>query len=294
MAKRVFLIDEYRSLAKDVKGISRNIKDFLDLADRAMKFRVGEVETSYLMDTLVDNRSLISSMIRFAKSPYDSVYVEFEVPKEPELTSQMVRVGVVIIEGTYRIFWEDSSNSGIKFLYEFYLVEVDNEFGLFVPKDRGKEIDQENKELLWAKLTNYAHMCLLLWLLMHQPKVVKVDQVPTKQVLVKGKLRPWKAHNVVTIDVSQKINKKMIQNNGSRGPVREHPVRGHWTHIGLSSSCTHKWVKAETVEGRPERYQCEHCKGLRVWRKPHYRGDAKLGMKFPTYEIKTSAAEKRA
>lgn len=241
----------------------------------AKRFRV-ETETSRRISALVEgHRELYVDQRTFAKPPFESVFVQFEGIEADNPIGVLVQSNECMVVTSlygeaywsrYKVIIEDA---GLR------LIDQRPEVPIGVDESTLK-----GAAIAWVAMTE------VLFLLMHKPGVVRSTAVAAKQQVVKGKLRPYRAHTVLNIDLSPKEIQKRIVGNGSRGPNREHEVRGTWVHLRINRDCIHQWSRAEVKEGMPERWGCHCCKGIRVWRRDHVRGNHDLGNRFHTYNVR--------
>ena len=263
---------------KELAFISRNLQ--------AKRFWIGRELIGKILILVRDNPDTYHQMRKFAKPPFESCYIEFDGLDDSLVTGLLwAESRVVVLNRGPKTGWVMPSRLTV-------LVKED---GFEVRDQRPGEPIEDERDGLMDHLVQTVGMIEVLWLLMHQPGLVKGVEVKGRQKVIKGKLRPARAHTVLTIDLAARDIMKRIMANGSRGSgVREHEVRGTWVHLNHNRRCTHQWERVERPEGKPERWTCPCCDTLRVWRKDHVRGDAKRGNKFHTYEVKDSRLEKAA
>ncbi len=270
-----FLLD--MGLSPLMKTISMKQTRFVTRNQHAKRFRVSEETGVMLFNLFRENPDLYESQRGFAVPPFPEVYVEFEN------------------EGPYQntgVLWAENqvvtmASAGTGVICNAHTVDV-LEDGLLVRNERPDEnLPQEYTEQdMERHAIKSAALLEILWLLMHRPGVVRATQVAGRQTVVKGKLKPVRAHSVLTIDLSAKEIPKRIEANGSRGAgVREHQVRGTWVHLKHDRSCTHAWHRIDRKPFEPDTYECPSCGTRRVWRKDHVRGEHSRGNVFHTYQV---------
>ena len=279
MKKLPFLLDQLPHTGAWMDSVPSSLSKFITRGRAAKRFLVEPDTAMHIFGLMFEHPDLYESQRQFAKPPFPDTYVEFRFD---ERTANPFAFAGVLRQGDTATLLTAEADQIIRVDFKQIHFLPD---GLLAKPWPGRNVSAEEDPN--RRVVAFAGMTEVLWLLMHRPNVVRIDKVPTKQQIIKGKLRPFRAHSVLTIDLSRQATTRIIQDNGSRGPNREHQVRGSRVHLGISRSCTHDWHRVEMPEGRPERYECARCKGIRVWRRDHVRGDGKLGTKFHTYEVKT-------
>lgn len=134
---------------------------------------------------------------------------------------------------------------------------------------------------------------LAILLLMNRPSLTRfVRDVPRRRGFVRGKLRPFMGHSVVTIDLSPVPTLRRLGTPADDGtPRRRHEVRGHYCHNdayrqGTRLGCEHAFVRDEAATHPEDSWLCTGCGGKRWWRSMHHRGDAGTGfVQKVAYEI---------
>lgn len=134
-------------------------------------------------------------------------------------------------------------------------------------------------------------------LLLNQKRDVRLAQVSGGRTISKGKLRPYMAHTVVSIDLSGNSVRGLFHIDDRASP-RRHEVRSHYLHYGIIEGCSHEWTAYSTPETEKKdivklgrkvpRWRCEHCSGLRVRRQKFDRGDAAKGWVHKEYKVTDS------
>jgi hypothetical protein len=279
-----FILDQVRP--EVVRPEGRKLAAFIKEGMGAKRFLVNHDMAVKLIDLFQGEPDLYLEQRRFAKPPFDKVYVEYRV--EDNLAIAGHGYHGILIQDQKVVWLSATDGEEIKAGTSYALIE---ESGIRV-KDWTEEGDSpEAKEFL----VMFVAMTEILWLLMHRPGMVKTLSVPGKQKVVKGKLRPVRAHSVLTIDLAAKDIARSVMSDGRKGSgVREHQVRGTWVHYHLPPArCAHDWQKVDREVWKPERFYCPKCEAFRSWRRDHVRGEHSRGNKFHTYEVKDSRLETR-
>lgn len=146
-------------------------------------------------------------------------------------------------------------------------------------------------------------------LLMNRPSLTTyVREEPHWRGFIKGKLRPYMAHNVVTIHADPVPTIKKIGTlYGDAVEKRRHEVRGAYSHNekyrqGTRAGCIHEWTEhPDYVDealsddrwhtnafGKIEfdNWLCTRCGGHRWWRDTYESGSAEVGYVTKQYEVK--------
>jgi len=257
----------------------------------AKQFRVGREVVEKIAELAREHPDLYESQRLFAKAPFPNSYVEFDMEG---FHSGYDRLGVLVCGDLASVVVEPDRNEGKAMIGASLVVISDEGFRVRSWPGSKQELTADDKQAA-ARYVGFAEV---LWLLMHRPGVVKVQQVPGKQKVIRGKLRPMRAHSVLTIDLAAKDIVRTIIGDGRKGSgVREHEVRGTWVHLKHDRSCEHQWSKVERPPLEPDTFQCPCCGTKRVWRKDHVRGEHSRGNKFNTYQVVDSrlkeSSEKR-
>lgn len=225
-----------------------------------------------------ENLDLYESMRQFAKAPFPHCYLESDASSTVGVPD--ARFGFIV---TDRWFYEiqPSDRPGYVMINR---MAYDRARGTTeeVWQPDSANTAQERAELR-RSVTRGHRMIETLFLLMHAPRGVQITEKPAHRKLVKGKQKAYAAHSVITIDLSAKEARRVIA-DGSRGPIRAHEVRGHWMHLHRVRGCSHEWRAVPVEPDRPERWVCD-CGTVRVWRKPHQKGDATLGYVTHQYHV---------
>lgn len=134
-----------------------------------------------------------------------------------------------------------------------------------------------------------------LLLLMNRPSLTRyVREFGHQRGFIKGKLRPFMSHTVVTIQVDpQPVLRKIGTAEGEGVPRRRHEVRGHYCHDYdareyAKIGCIHEWQvdpHPDDDPSEPDHWLCKVCSGKRWWRHAHERGTAQIGYVNKDYEI---------
>ena len=122
----------------------------------------------------------------------------------------------------------------------------------------------------------------------YRPCVTIHEQAATR-TRVGNKFVGVPKHHRITVDLDrmreQLVYEASVRN--ARSPSREHDVRGHWVHYGLTEGCQHQWTN---TEGLKIRQRCASCGGKRTFRPAFKRGDPTLGTVTTHYEVKQRGA----
>lgn len=153
---------------------------------------------------------------------------------------------------------------------------------------------------------------IAILLLMNRPSLTQyVREVPHWRGFIKGKLRPYMSHTVVTIPLDPKPTLRKIGTlAGDAIEKRRHEVRGTYCHDelyrkGTKAGCIHNFIPDPKHEDDPDRWHfipgynpnadierdnwvCKDCGGHRWWREDHHRGNAALGFVEKSYKITES------
>lgn len=119
-------------------------------------------------------------------------------------------------------------------------------------------------------------------LLLNQPGKTVFEHFPAGRRIVRGKLRAYSAYNIVSINIGRHRKTRRAFHFEDRSSPRRHEVRGHFAHFHTDKHCEHKWP---LIPDDDQRWYCERCRGFRIWRKDHLRGDASKGYVNKVYEI---------
>jgi hypothetical protein len=147
---------------------------------------------------------------------------------------------------------------------------------------------------VYTDLDTYKHSTgdirnyLTLLLVLNTPQHITYITNPPTHGLVKGKRITFKGHSVVNIELGKSKNLTKFFHTFTGIKHRRHEVRGHYVHHHININCTHDWpaMPESSIDGIP-RWRCRRCRGMRVWRKEHQRGDATLGWVNHTYKVTT-------
>lgn len=123
---------------------------------------------------------------------------------------------------------------------------------------------------------------LLLWL--NQPARIRTTSIGPSRSIVRGKLRTYRAHHIVTIDLNKKYRtiRRAFLDGAERTPPRRHEVRGSFHHHGgLDTGCGHDWPLMPDLDGV---WTCTKCQRRRWWVRDHMRGDATRGFVTKEYD----------
>ena len=282
MKKPAPLIDQIPRDHWWLEKTPRPLISFIKEGGSAKRFLCGVETTNRVFELMFRHPDLYESQRQFALPPFDNTYVQFTFDD-----SGLVRhAGVLRIGDTATLMTDVAQPGPDTIRIGFHRLTFHDDGVRTSLWGSDQDLSSAERQDGSKQIAAYGGMTEVLWLIMHRPGLVQSLHIPSSQKVIKGKLRPFRAHSVLTIDLSLKDLAQTIQANNSRGPNREHQVRGTWVHLGISPGCTHDWHKVERPEGKPDRYECSCCKGLRVWRRDHVRGDASLGTKFHTYEVK--------
>jgi len=132
-------------------------------------------------------------------------------------------------------------------------------------------------------------------LLLNQKREIHFVDMPASRKIVKGKLRSYMAHSVVTINLGGRTVRRAFHIDNRASP-RRHEVMGHFVHYGIDEACSHEWEDAvddetsrrdlERVGRVIPRWRCVNCGGMRVHKAAHHRGDASKGFVTKRYDVK--------
>jgi len=124
--------------------------------------------------------------------------------------------------------------------------------------------------------------CLLLIHGHKQGGTIRIDQVPHRQGIWRGKRKVFASHGVVSIKLTEKQTIRRLVFGHRKSPIL-HDVMGTWVHYHRDRHCDHDWHRLSDVDH--ERYQCSKCPTLRSWRAAHARGDGSKGIKTKIYSV---------
>lgn len=131
-------------------------------------------------------------------------------------------------------------------------------------------------------------------LLLNRPSLtVYKHEVPHHRTFVRGKLRPYLAHTVISIPLDPRPTLRLVGTPmGDAVPRRRHEVRGHYCHDekGRGRGCVHLWevdLHPDDDPLDPDHWRCKRCEGKRWWRSSHERGSALLGFNKHDYNVTT-------
>jgi hypothetical protein len=155
-----------------------------------------------------------------------------------------------------------------------------------------------NFELDWRKKSDLALRVFYggmgdirnLWamlLLLNQTQRIRLEQVPWRAAIVKGRRKVYAAHSLVRLNLAPHETLRKVMLPSLRPlPRRRHAVRGHFMHIHLRQHCIHVWpALPEIDDNNTPRWTCQNCKGLRIWRRDHWRGTAAEGFVDTDYSV---------
>jgi hypothetical protein len=192
------------------------------------------------------------------------------------------------------------------FLKEFLIGEVSDELGPRVDAFAHRmtdiwgvdylapDLSDELRAVILREARGEFKRALAALLLLNQKRDVRLVDVPGGRRITKGKLRPYMAHTVVSIDLSGGSVRGLFRVDDRASP-RRHEVRAHYVHYGILEGCSHQWASYSTpeTEKRDEaklgrivpRWRCDHCQGIRVRRQKFDRGDAAKGWVVKEYKV---------
>jgi hypothetical protein len=130
---------------------------------------------------------------------------------------------------------------------------------------------------------DFRTLVAILSLLNSRPVVQSdVRVAPGVRMEIRGRRLPYLERHTVRLAVPKSRAEALVEQQIAEGrPRRAHEVRGTMCHSrDLSSRCRHSWSRdARGVE------RCVICGGRRWWRRPHMRGDARLGFVEKDYRV---------
>ena len=137
----------------------------------------------------------------------------------------------------------------------------------------------------------YCMAFTLLTLLTAPRKLVEHTERPREAALYNGKRRVFHGYKDVSFRLT--THKSLTQALGMHTARKHaspcyHSVIGHWAHYEIDHGCEHDWQPVPLREGK---HICPKCKGFRVWRNSHHRGDtnkalAKIMPETRVYRVK--------
>ena len=279
--KRTFMIDDlfWSSFNSINRPICNRVKN------TGKRFFVSEEEFLKIYNMWDADKDLYWDHFRFVVLPFESIYIELETSGVSSIGS----VGAAIENGKMCFIFGNSINHpGAKPAACDFECSFNDGQPIIFPNVKNQPDEVTKTNIRFA--STYSSLLMFIFLLMSRTSGITTTNVPHTRGLHKGKLRAWRAHSELTINLS-KINRKLVFNTGTRsGTIREHEVRATLAHYPESqkrNGCIHDYVRMETKTSEGgRRWRCEHCKGLRVEKKSFVRGNGKLGTKFHTYNVK--------
>jgi hypothetical protein len=107
---------------------------------------------------------------------------------------------------------------------------------------------------------------------------------------VRGRKLRYLERRRVRLTVPRSTALASVRASGAGRPRRAHEVRGTMCHSrDTDRSCIHDW-QPQTAN----REVCTCCGGRRWWRRPHQRGDARLGLVLKDYRVEHDGALRQA
>ena len=122
-------------------------------------------------------------------------------------------------------------------------------------------------------------------LMLNQQKHIQMIYVPNNSMLIGGKRKVVKQHNVVKISLASVDMIKRSLGHKLLTPRAEHDVRGHLRNVHVLKGCEHEWEDLSNPDGTHRRWACVRCKGLRTSVKAHKRGQPEVGKTTSEYEV---------
>jgi len=126
-------------------------------------------------------------------------------------------------------------------------------------------------------------------LLLNQPAdVVRTTAVPAERRIERGKVRVFRPHNVVTVDLDSRPRVLRNWTHGERASPAWHEVEGHWRNYNRQEGCEHAWepVGPELASnGMHRRYWCPKCLQRRTRVEAFSRGDPTRGIVSKDYAV---------
>ncbi len=159
------------------------------------------------------------------------------------------------------------------------------------------DLTEELLDVMLREARGEFKRALAALLLLNQKRDVRLAEVPGGRTIRKGKLRPYMAHTVVSIDLSGSSVRGLFHVDDRASP-RRHEVRAHYLHYGILEGCSHEWSSYSTPETEKKdisragrivpRWRCDNCQGIRVRRQKFDRGDAGKGWVVKEYRVSDS------
>jgi hypothetical protein len=282
---------------------------------------------------------IVCENAEFALAPFPNTYLEIDFAAAIAASSRGIifddvapRMGFLFLETgeVYVCSGEDGNASFVPFVYrrkderdpeteerqiflkEFLIGEVSEELMPRVDQFSHRMTDiwsvdylaPDLSDELRAMILNEARgefkRALAALLLLNQKRDVRLVDVPGGRTIRKGKLRPYMAHTVVSIDLSGGSVRGLFRVEDRASP-RRHEVRAHYVHYGILEGCSHEWTAHSTPETEKKdtaklgrivsRWRCVNCQGIRVRRQKFDRGDAGKGWVVKEYRVKDSRTD---
>lgn len=276
MARREFLIDKPLIIPN-----ARKFSAVKPLIASAKRFLIDRSVCDYIASLSDENRMAARRQYMFAKPPYEPMFIQFD-------TEDSLQIGTLVSSDMWFFAVTSAGRPDCSTIIDATFNPVTRQIDF-----KGRWPDGDD-EMLKAHRSS-VDFSEIVFLLMHQPGAINRVDVPHEHGISKGKLRTWRAHSVLTINIGEANPRRIFSTGNRTGACREHEVRGHWLHYPENlrrNGCEHEFQRIEDTARGGERWRCPHCNGLRVWRADFVRGDASLGTKFHTYQV-TKGKRKR-
>jgi hypothetical protein len=217
---------------------------------------------------------IVCENAEFALAPFPNTYLEIDFAAAIAASSRGIifddvapRMGFLFLETgeVYVCSGEDGNASFVPFVYRR-------------KDERDPETEERQiflKEFLIGARGEFKRALAAL-LLLNQKRDVRLVDVPGGRTIRKGKLRPYMAHTVVSIDLSGGSVRGLFRVDDRASP-RRHEVRAHYVHYGILEGCSHEWTAYSTPETEKKdtaklgrlvpRWRCVNCQGIRIRRR---------------------------
>ncbi len=185
-------------------------------------------------------------------------------------------------------FFRDGGEDGGEFVFlmekgavSCYLRKPDGSVGVCY-EDYGPD---DGVDYLRTQANQLLHLALCACLLiLNQPASLLISEVPAARRFVRGKIRAFAAHHVVSIKLDRQRLVRLIKGAASGIKQRRHERRGHFAHKGGDGfSCIHEWVHEDCATN--DHWRCSLCGRLRFWIKTYEAGDAGIGYVTKLYDV---------
>jgi hypothetical protein len=141
------------------------------------------------------------------------------------------------------------------------------------------------KQKMLASCAGMMKQALIMLIILTRPNkhVYFSDEPrPARRVWLGARQVAAVAYNKVTVHLEQKDALRRMSEHITGAHRKEHDVREHWCQSRKKGAgCTHKFVLTDPKHG-----ECVHGCGAKIWwKKPHKRGDIRLGTVSKVYEV---------